>query len=57
MIMEIDNPESVKFNNYLILCNCNRQIFNSENDFRLAKKILKSKPELSDPNRPRVAKM
>ncbi len=56
-VIEIDDPERVKFYNSLILSKCNRQIFNSENDFRLAKKIIKSRPELSNPNRPRVAKM
>ncbi|MEQ6169105.1 DUF4238 domain-containing protein [Ekhidna sp. MALMAid0563] len=56
-VIELDDPERVKFYNYLVLSKCNRQIFNSENDFRLAKKILKSRPELSNPDRQRVAKM
>ena len=34
----------------LTLNNCNRQIFSSENDFRLAKEIVKSRPEMSNPN-------
>lgn len=53
-IVELDDPEFVKFYNYLMLSNCNRQIYNSKNDFKLAKEIVKSRPEMSNPNRPRV---
>lgn len=56
-IMILDNTENVKFYNNLILRKCNRQIFSSENDFRLAKRILKDEPELANPDRPRVARM
>ncbi len=49
------DPENVKFYNGLILTQCNRQIYNAENDFRLAKKIVKQNPSLSDPNRQRIA--
>ncbi|MDW7691494.1 DUF4238 domain-containing protein [Flammeovirgaceae bacterium SG7u.111] len=56
-IVPLTNKENIKFYNSLIVTNCNRQIFNNEMDFRLAKKILKKKPELSNPNRQRFARM
>lgn len=55
-IIELDDPEFIKFYNHLILSKCNRQIFNAENDFRLAEKIVKSSPDLFNLNRSRVAK-
>jgi hypothetical protein len=56
-VVELEDPENVKFYNGLVLTQCNRQIYNAENDFRLAKKIIKEKPALSDPNRQRIARM
>ena len=55
-IVILSNPENIKFYNSLILTNCNRQIYSCENDFRLAEKILKQHPFLSDPNKQRVDK-
>lgn len=56
-VNELRDPENVKFYNLRILEQCNRQVYNSENDFRLAKKITKENPSLSDPNRQRFAQM
>ena len=56
-ISELRDPEYVKFYNIRMLEQCNRQIYNAENDFRLAKKIVKETPSLSDPNRQRIARM
>lgn len=56
-INELRDPENVKFYNLRILEQCNRQVYNSENDFRLAKKIVEENPSLSDPNRQRIAQM
>jgi hypothetical protein len=56
-IDEVQNPDNVKFWNSLILTHCNRQIYSADNDFRLAKKIIKETPSLSDPNRQRIARM
>lgn len=57
MVNELRDPENVKFYNSLILVQCNRQIYNAENDFRLAEKIVKENPSLSYPNRQRIAQM
>ncbi len=53
-IVIIDDPEFIKFYNSLILVSCNRQIYNQEDDFQLAKEIVKKTPGLSKPNRPRL---
>lgn len=56
-INALRDPENVKFYNIRMLEQCNRQIYNAENDFRLAKKIVKEIPSLRDPNRQRIAHM
>jgi hypothetical protein len=56
-INELRDPENVKFYNIRMLEQCNRQIYNAENDFRLAEKIVKETPSLRDPNRQRIAHM
>lgn len=56
-IIELRDAKNVKFYNSLILTQCNRQVYNSENDFRLAKKMVKDTPSLRDPNRQRIAQM
>jgi hypothetical protein len=56
-INELRDPENVKFYNIRVLEQCNRQIYNAGNDFRLAKKIVKDMPSLRDPNRQRIAQM
>ncbi|MBL7812011.1 MAG: DUF4238 domain-containing protein [Bacteroidetes bacterium] len=56
-IVELNNPEFIKFYNGLIIHNCNRQVYNSSNELDLAKAILLQKPELSNPDRQRFAKM
>lgn len=56
-INELQDPENVKFYNSLVLTQCSRQVYNSENDFRLAKKLVKETPSLRDPNRQRIAHM
>lgn len=56
-INELRNPENIKFYNSMVLMQCGRQIYNAENDFRLAKKIVKNTPSLRDPNRQRIAQM
>jgi len=56
-INELRDSENVKFYNLRILEQCNRQVYNAENDFRLAKKIVEENPSLSDPNRQRIAHM
>jgi hypothetical protein len=56
-INELRDPEIVKFYNSLVLTHCNRQIYSSENDFRLAKKMIEETPSLRDPNRQRYAQM
>jgi hypothetical protein len=49
-VIQLHDPENVKFYNSLIVTHCNRQIYNAENDFRLAGKIVKEVPSLRDPN-------
>jgi hypothetical protein len=56
-IIELRDPENVKFYNIRMLEQCNRQIYNAENDFRLAEKVIEENPTLKDPNRKRVADM
>jgi len=56
-VNELLDSENVKFYNSLILAQCNRQIYNAENDFQLAKKIVEETPSLRDPNRQRYAQM
>ena len=56
-IVRLEDSEHVKFYNSLVLTQCNRQIYSAENDFRLAKKIIKETPALTDPNRQRIARM
>lgn len=56
-IVTLEDPEHVKFYNSLVLTRCSRQIYSAENDFRLAKKIVKETPSLTDPNRQRIARM
>lgn len=56
-INELRDPEYVKFYNLRILEQCGRQIYNAENDFRLAKKMVEENPSLSDPNRQRIPQM
>lgn len=53
-INELRDPENVKFYNIRMLEQCNRQLFNTENDFRLAKKIVKETPFFRDPKRQRI---
>jgi hypothetical protein len=53
-INELRDPENVKFYNIRMLEQCNRQIYNAENDFRLAERIIKEAPSLRDPNRLRI---
>lgn len=56
-IIELVDPENIKFYNIRILEQCNRQIYNAENDFQLAEKIIEENPTLIDPKRKRVAYM
>jgi len=56
-IIELRDPENVKFYNIRMLEQCNRQIYSAENDFRFAKKIVKETPSLRDPTRKRIAHM
>ena len=57
MINELRDPENVKFYNVRMIEQCNRQIYNAESDFILAKKIVEENPSLRDPNRQRIAHM
>jgi hypothetical protein len=56
-INELRDPENVKFYNVRMLEQCSRQIYNAENDFTLAKKIVEETPALRDPNRRRIFHM
>lgn len=56
-IKEIQDPENVKFYNIRMLEQCNRQIYNAENDFRLAEKVVRETPWLRDLNRQRIVHM
>jgi len=56
-IIKLQDSENVKFYNIRMLEQCNRQIYNAENDFRLAEKLVKENPSLKDPNRQRIAQM
>lgn len=54
-INELQDPELVKFYNKVMVMYCGRQVYNAEDDFRLAEKIVKETPTLRDPNRRRIA--
>ena len=56
-INEVQDSELVKFYNKVMLMHCSRQVFSAENDFRLAKKVIKENPSVRDPNRKRIAHM
>lgn len=56
-VEELIDPENIKFYNGLIVNKCNRQLYSSNNDFELAKLLLTQRPELSNPDRQRFAKM
>jgi len=56
-IVPLTNTEFLKFYNSLILANSYGQIFSCETDFRLAMKILKQTPDLSNQNRSRISTM
>ncbi len=53
-VSELSDPEEVKKHyNFLMVTQCNRQVYSAENDFRFAKELIKLNPVLTDPNRPR----
>lgn len=52
-VCELNDPEEVKHYNFLMLTQCNRQVYSAENDFDFAKEIIKLNPTLTDPNRAR----
>lgn len=56
-VVELDNPEFIQFYNSLLVNNCNRQVYNSNDNFELVKSLLAQRPELSNPDRQRFAKM
>lgn len=49
--------DCVKFYNSLIVSKCNRQVYNSDGDFTLVKKMIEQTPSLLDENRQRIARM
>jgi hypothetical protein len=50
---DLSNPEEVKHYNFLMVTQCNRQVYSAENDFTYARELIKLNPTLTDPNRPR----
>lgn len=52
-VRELSDPEEVKHYNFLIVTQCNRQVYSVENDFVYARKLVKLNPMLTDPNRQR----
>ena len=52
-VIELIDPEVVKHYNFLMVTQCNRQVYSAENDFRYAKKLIHLNPALTDPNRKR----
>lgn len=53
-VRELSEPEDVKKNyNFLMVTQCNRQVYSVDNDFAYAKELVKLNPILTDPNRPR----
>jgi hypothetical protein len=52
-VYELSDPEEVKHYNFLMITQCNRQVYSAENDFAYAMELLKLNPKLTDPNRPR----
>jgi hypothetical protein len=53
VIKELNDPEEVRRFNFLIITQCNRQVFSAKDDFGLAEELIKLNPILTDPNRPR----
>jgi len=52
-VCELSDPEEVKHYNFLMVTQCNRQVYSVENDFAYAMELVKRNPALTDPNRPR----
>lgn len=53
-VRELSDPEEVnKHYNFLMVTQCNRQVYSAENDFAYAMELVKLNPVLTDPNRPR----
>lgn len=50
---ELNDPEEVKHYNFLMVTQCNRQVYSAENDFAYPIELVKLNPSLTDPNRPR----
>jgi len=55
-VRELIDPEEVKHYNFLMVTQCNRQIYSAENDFRFAKKLIHLNPGLTDPKKQRFVK-
>jgi hypothetical protein len=53
IIKELNDPERVRQFNFLLVTQCNRQVFSAKDDFRLAEELIKMNPTLTEPNRPR----
>jgi hypothetical protein len=53
-VRELSDPEEVKKHyNFLMVTQCNRQVYSTENDFAYAMELVNLNPVLTDPNRPR----
>lgn len=52
-VYELSDPEEVRHYNFLVVTQCNRQVYSVDNDFGYAKELVKLNPTLTDPNRPR----
>lgn len=53
-VRELTEPEEVKKHyNFLMVTQCNRQVYSMDNDFGYAKELVKLNPTLTNPDRPR----
>lgn len=52
-VHELSDPEKAKYYKFLIVTQCNRQVYSADNDFAYATELVKLNPTLTDPNRPR----
>jgi hypothetical protein len=50
-VSELSDPEEVKHYNFLMVTQCNRQVYSAENDFAYAMELVKLNPTLTAPNR------
>jgi hypothetical protein len=55
ILYDLSDPEEVKHFNFLMVTQCNRQVYSAstENDFAYARELIMLNPTLTDPDRPR----